>query len=619
MRLPLRFFAVACSLLLFAVSGRVANAQDYRAKVQGLVTDPSQASISTAKVTLKNVNTGIEATKETDAAGRYLFDFVQPGTYTVSIEAPGFQRFMQENISVLTRGDVTVDASLRVGGVTEAVNVSEQLASVEFNTSTMTTTVQGSMLKDLPVLARNPFTLALLNPAVVNQYWDVSHRNPFYMWSNGGMDIGGPTGGKNDQELDGTTLNISARGSYNAPMDAVQEVGIQQNATDAEFGFSAGGTLNLSMKSGTNDIHGSAYYFGRNPALNALANRITRDENIIRQNIWGGTVGHPIIKNKLFNFVVLRAVDHHAALQQARRPCRPPWSAPAISRSRSRRRAPQRVIYDPLSTKFDPVTGVATRTPFAGNMIPHDRIDPTAQKVMGDLWQPNNPGDDLSGLNNFKKAYAWWIHYWNFSDRVDYNVNDKWRVFGRFSKFQTRLDNPNWGGTIAVPSDNGGIMDAMNAAADVLWMASPRTTVNVRFGVDLRRRRLRFGVGPGANQRMVGPMAEQHVVPERVESDAGHLLSRTSTSTGTAARHTGIGGWWLVHGRSYNPTVNVTHDIGKHHMKAGWQLRYSYDQDNANSGPGSLYFDSDRYRQELPGLRSPPSPAACTPRRCWAC
>src|SRR5437016_774429 len=163
-------------------------------------------------------------------------------------------------------------------------------------------TVQGNMLKDLPVLARNPFTLAMLNPAVVNQYWDVAHRNPFYMWSNGGLDIGGPTGGKNDQELDGTTLNVSARGTYNLPMDAVQEVAIQQNAMDAEFGFSAGGTLSLSMKSGTNDFHGTTYYFGRNPALNGLANRITRDENIIRQNIWGGTLGNPIRKNKLFNF-----------------------------------------------------------------------------------------------------------------------------------------------------------------------------------------------------------------------------------------------------------------------------------------------------------------------------
>ncbi len=116
----------------------------------------------------------------------------------------------------------------------------------------MATTVQGNMLRDIPVLARNPFTLALLNPAVINRYWDVSHRNPFYMWSSNGLDIGGRTGGKNDMMLDGAALGVSARGSYMPSMDGVQEVVVHQNAVDAEYGFSAGGVLNVSMKSGTN-------------------------------------------------------------------------------------------------------------------------------------------------------------------------------------------------------------------------------------------------------------------------------------------------------------------------------------------------------------------------------
>src|SRR5882724_10634986 len=260
------------SLAVTGLLTGIATAQDYRAKVQGIVTDPSQAAVVDSKVTLKNINTGVEVSRQTDTTGHYLFDFVQPGTYSLTVEASGFQKSLQDNVAVLTRGDVTVNAALTVGGVAETVNVSGEVSTVQFNTSTMTTTVQGSMLKDLPVLARNAFTLALLDPAVVNQYWDVAHRNPFYMWSNGGMNIGGPTGGKNDQELDGTTLNVSARGSYNPPMDAVQEVAVQQNSTDAEFGFSAGGTVSVASKSGTNQIHGSAYYFGRNPFLDALTN-----------------------------------------------------------------------------------------------------------------------------------------------------------------------------------------------------------------------------------------------------------------------------------------------------------------------------------------------------------
>jgi hypothetical protein len=247
-------------MVLIALVAGVATAQESRGRVQGTVADPSQAALPEATVTLRNVNTGVETVRQADAAGHFLFDFVQPGTYSVTVQATGLQRFVQENIPVLTAGDVTVNATLSVGSVTETVNVTEEVSSVQFNTSTMTTTVQGVMLDNLPVLARNPFTLALLNPAVVNQYWDVAHRNPFYMWSNGGLDIGGPTGGKNEQLLDGTPLNISARGSYNLPMDAA---GIDRAAErHGSSTVSAGGTLNLSQKSGTNEYHGTVYYFG---------------------------------------------------------------------------------------------------------------------------------------------------------------------------------------------------------------------------------------------------------------------------------------------------------------------------------------------------------------------
>ena len=294
-----QFFSLSAVVLLCATA---AMAQDYRGKVQGIVTDSSQAAVVGAKVSLKNVDTGIEAVKQTDGTGRYAFDFVQPGNYSLTIEAAGFNKFAQGNISVLTRGDVTVNGQLTVGGVTETVNVTEQVAQVQFNSATMTTMVTGQLLKDVPVLARNPFTLALLNPAVVNRYWDVSHRNPFYMWSNSGMDMGGSTGGKNDQLLDGVPLGYAARGSYNASMDAVQELQVQQNAVDSEFGFGAGGTLNLSMKSGTNDFHGTGFYFGRNPAFNAVSNRLAGDKSVVKNHDWGGTIGNPILKNKLFSY-----------------------------------------------------------------------------------------------------------------------------------------------------------------------------------------------------------------------------------------------------------------------------------------------------------------------------
>ncbi len=204
--------------------------------------------------TLHNVGTGVELTKPVDSSGFYVFDPVIPGTYRVVVESPGFQKFVQENVVVQTASDITVNAILTIGAVTQTVGVTTSVGQVEFNTSTMSDTVQQSYLKVLPILARNPFTLALLDAGVINQYWDEAHRLPFYMWSDGGLDIGGPTGGKNEQIIDGTRTDMAARGSYNAPMDAVQEVVVQQNIPDAEHGWSGGGAVNISMKSGTNDI-----------------------------------------------------------------------------------------------------------------------------------------------------------------------------------------------------------------------------------------------------------------------------------------------------------------------------------------------------------------------------
>ena len=119
----------------------LAIAQDYRARVQGIVTDATNAAVVGAYVTLTNINTGLATVRKTDAAGRYLFDYVLPGTYSVAVAAAGFSNFVQDNVSVLTAGDVTVNAQVKVGGVTETVTVSEAVPLLQTTTSTMTTTV----------------------------------------------------------------------------------------------------------------------------------------------------------------------------------------------------------------------------------------------------------------------------------------------------------------------------------------------------------------------------------------------------------------------------------------------------------------------------------------------
>jgi len=576
-------------LLVCALASTVLFAQEYRGRVQGVVSDPTDAAVVGAKVTLKNVETGVSSERQTDAAGSYRFDFVTPGTYQILVEHGGFQKYQQDGITVLTRGDVSINVKLVVGSVADSVTVTGEVAAVQFNTTTMTTTVQGSLLRDIPVLARNPFTLALLNPAVINKYWDVGHRNPFYMWSSNGLDIGGRTGGKNDMLLDGAPLGLSARGSYMPSMDAVQEVAVQQNAQDAEFGFSAGGTLNVSMKSGTNEYHGIGYYFGRNPELNAMTNRINRSKSVVRHHVGGGTIGGPIIKNKLFFF---QSFEKWKNTQPNLNTSTAPTDLERtgdFSKSLAKD-GTLRVIYDPYTTQFDPVNNTATRMPFAGNKLPAQRINPTGQKIVNALWKPNTAGDDLTGINNVKVSYPWLLKYWNTSTRVDYNINDKWRMNARFSKYETRLDNPNWGNSPAVPSDNGGLMDALQPTIDFLWMASPRTTVNFRYGAVYLEDDY-DSAWAQVKESVWSDLWSNGWYKPVISALPGIYYPAFSFSGNGSLGATGKSGWWLVRGRSHNSNLNVTHDRGMHHMKAGWQLRYQYDQ-NGSPSPGSFTFNS---------------------------
>ena len=216
------------------VLAAIMSAQDFRARLQGIVTDSSDAAVSGATVTLRNNGTGITATRTSGPNGAYLFDNVEPGTYTVSSEFAGFSRAVQENVLVQTRADVTTNFTLKPGGTVETITVSASAVSLQFNSTTRELTVDRKMLMDLPVKARNPFTLALLDPAVVSRY--TSEKNPFFMWSSSQMDVGGSTSTKNDLLLDGAPIQIGPKGSYAPPMDAVQEFSIQQNSVDAEFG-----------------------------------------------------------------------------------------------------------------------------------------------------------------------------------------------------------------------------------------------------------------------------------------------------------------------------------------------------------------------------------------------
>ena len=558
----LSLFLLACALI----------AQDYRARIQGIVIDSTGATVSGARVAIRNISTGISAARETGQNGAYLFDNVEPGLYIVFAEMPGFARQQQENVLVQTRADVTVNFTLKPGGLVETVNVIASAVELQFNTTTRELTVDRKMLMDLPVKARNPFTLALLDPAVVSRY--TAEKNPFFMWSSSQMDVGGSTSTKNDLLLDGAPTQIGPKGSYAPPMDAVQEFSIQQNSVDAEFGHSAGGTLSVAMKSGTNEIHGTAYYFGRNPALNAVQNPITRTPNFIRNHIWGGTVGGPIRKNRLFTFWTYegwRTKEPRDAIRTM------PTDLERVGNfSQSLTRSGTlRTIYDPTTTVLDVATNTATRQPFPSNLIPANRIDATARRIMQDFWGPNGPGDDLSGSNNFKASYPWPMKDANFSNRTDWNASDKLKIFGRYSQFRTTLDQGNYtpNNSRAMPNDNGGIMNSRNIVGDLVYTMSARTVFNVRASYAM------LEDDYSAPDYAIGEKGMAEFWPNNpwykpYLKDMPLIYYPNIAINGQTTSSYGKGSYWFQHPHHYSVSGKVSQARGSHYLKTGAEYRY---------------------------------------------
>lgn len=560
------------SLYVFTILSWAAFGQDYRAKIQGIVTDSSDAIATGARVTIRNVNTGITATRESGANGAYLFDNVEPGTYIVFAEMQGFSRQQQEGVLVQTRADVSVNFRLQPGALVETVTVSAQAVSLQFNTSTRELTIDRKMLMDLPVKARNPFTLALLDPAVVSRY--SAEKNPFFMWSSSQMDVGGNTSTKNDLLLDGAPLQIGPKGSYAPPMDAVQEFSIQQNSVDAEFGHSAGGTMSVSMKSGTNEFHGTGYYFGRNPSLNAVINPITRTPNFVRNHIWGGTIGGPIRRNRLFNFFTYEGWRTKEPRDAFRTMPTDLERSGDFSRSLTRAGG-LRTIYDPVTTVLSVSTNTATRTPFAGNILPASRIDPTSRRIMQDFWGPNNAGDDLSGSNNFKASYPWPMKNANFSNKTDWNISDKFKVFGRYSQFRTTLDQGNYtpNNSRAMPNDNGGIMNSRNVAGDAVYTLSPSTVLNFRGSYamledDYSAPEYAVGEAGLAEFWPNNPWYSPYVKDMPLVYYPNVVINGQTTSS------YGKGSYWYQHPHHYSFSGKMSQSRGSHYFKVGAEYRY---------------------------------------------
>ncbi|MCU1270856.1 MAG: hypothetical protein JWN74_2150 [Acidobacteriaceae bacterium] len=289
-------------------------AQTFRGTILGTVTDPQGAVVAGAKVTVRNVDTGLERTSETSADGSYAIPELPIGTYTVTVTQSGFQTSVTSGLSVNVASEKRVDVALKTGTASDTVSVSaESLPQVETTTDTLGTTFTAEQAKDLPLNGRDFQKMIFLTPGVAGSPDQITDSPGSY----GIFSMNGARGRSNNFLLDGTDMNdgyrndpaINEAGVFGTPatilpVDAIEETQIVSNFMP-EYGRNAGAAVNIVTKSGTNTLHGSAIEYFRNSALDArnYFNPSTQPKAQFHNNQFGGSLGGPIVKDKTFFYL----------------------------------------------------------------------------------------------------------------------------------------------------------------------------------------------------------------------------------------------------------------------------------------------------------------------------
>jgi hypothetical protein len=486
-------------LALVAVAPHL-SAQTVAGQISGLVTDPSGAAISGAKVVITDVERNVTFRSESNESGFYLVTPLPPGRYKLRAEKSGFRAHVIESIPIATQQKAGINIELQVGAVTESVTVSGGAQQVETTTATLSGVVENKRIIDLPLNGRNVFSLAWATAGVFPQRPAAGSANEGFH-SIGIFTVNGGRDSSNAILMDGVpvtmnsnTANMNANSAVPS-VEGVEEFRIQTNSYSAEYGRSGGGVLTIATKSGTNTLHGSLFEFVRNSRMDAnnwFANASGARLAKFQRNEFGASSGGPLVipkvydgRNKTFWFAVYEGRRQRSA--STRFFTLPTDAQLAGDFSNTRTAAGQlRNIYDPFSTTPDPARpGQFLRTVFPGNRIPANRIDPVAANVLKFYGpRPNLPGQANTGQNNFFFQGKAPTDVNRATNKVDHNFNSNQRIFFRYTIFQNENSQPElWAGP---GCPDGGCYSnyerQQNAALDYSWTLNPTTLLSLRYG-----------------------------------------------------------------------------------------------------------------------------------------
>jgi len=480
----LAVYAVCVSFaLLFCFSGTL-SAQQVFGSIVGAVTDASGAAVANAKVTVADLEKGTKSEVSTNESGNYTKGQLIPGQYQVTIEAAGFQKAVSSPITVQVDAVARFDVAMQVGNVTQEVEVTAAAPLLQADRADVAQTFDAHQIEELPSVGRNLQAFELLNPGTVPFGWaHASDENP---QGSVQMVVNGQVFDAMGYELDGTTNQDPILGIIviNPTFDSVAEVKQANQDFDAEFSYTGAGLATYSTKSGTNDFHGDVFEFLQvnTPGFQDFSrNPFTNANPVYRQNQFGGSIGGRVIKDKLFFFAdtqINRQAQGGSVLTSV-----PTAQDRTGNLGDYLAASPNYQIYDPATGNADG-TG---RMPFAGNVIPANRLSPQALAIMAYWPSPNTTSSGTAYGNNYDASgdVAITGNLWN--TRWDYYLNQKNSIFGRYSyaayteqapgAFGLEAGGPNFG-------NYAGNSNALNQSLAVGWTytISPTLINEFRLG-----------------------------------------------------------------------------------------------------------------------------------------
>lgn len=416
-RLTIFLFLFACC------TTQAAFAQAVNATLLGSVADSSGASIAGAKVTATETNTGVVHTAKTNESGNYTFPDLRPGTYAVLGEHPGFKKENRKGVTLDVNSSQRVDLTLTPGEITETIEVSGAVPQLQTERADTGRVMEAVLLENLPMGVNGNFqTLLDLVPGTTpasfqhSQFFNAS--SSLQTQVNGNLRMG------NNYQIEGIDNN-ERTGLLQVlipPSEAIQMVSVSTTNHDPELGRGTGAVTNVVLKSGTNQFHGGAYYKNQNSAWDARA-YFNPTVGHLAYNYAGGNAGGPVLRNKVFFFAdYLKTMDHEANTNQA--------TIPTLAfRAGDLSGDPGHRIYDPLTGD---ATG-ANRVQFVNNQIPPSRINPIATKILALMPAPNQPVLLPGMVNDYFVLLPSRKTKDSIDTKIDWAVNNKDRVVGRFS------------------------------------------------------------------------------------------------------------------------------------------------------------------------------------------